>query len=200
MEDCGETGIKIGCLYLPDLAKESRDENYLELAALAQGCGIPVRLLHEGERLQSGKLMLTCMHPDKSYVNSDANAGSIVLYLTYENFSALFTGDLEGEGERLVTERLSDMRGTSRLAGRITLLKVAHHGSKNSTEESFLEMVNPRIALISAGRNNSYGHPHKETLKRLADRECRIYQTPESGAVTVRVRRGSVCVEEYLAK
>ena len=92
------------------------------------------------------------------------------------------------------------MRGTSRLAGRITLLKVAHHGSKNSTEESFLEMVNPRIALISAGRNNSYGHPHKETLKRLADRECRIYQTPESGAVTVRVRRGSVCVEEYLAK
>ncbi len=200
MEDCGETGIKIGCLYLPDLAKESRDENYLELAALAQGCGIPVRLLHEGERLQSGKLMLTCMHPDKSYVNSDANAGSIVLYLTYENFSALFTGDLEGEGERLVTERLSDMRGTSRPAGRITLLKVAHHGSKNSTEESFLEMVNPRIALISAGRNNSYGHPHKETLKRLADRECRIYQTPESGAVTVRVRRGSVCVEEYLAK
>lgn len=200
MEDCGETGIGIGCLYLPDLAKESRDENYLELAALAQGCGIPVRLLHEGERLQSGKLMLTCMHPDKSYVNSDANAGSIVLYLTYENFSALFTGDLEGEGERLVTERLSDMRGTSRLAGRITLLKVAHHGSKNSTEESFLEMVNPRIALISAGRNNSYGHPHKETLKRLADRECLIYQTPESGAVTVRVRRGSVCVEEYLAK
>ena len=61
-------------------------------------------------------------------------------------------------------------------------------------------MVNPRIELISAGRNNSYGHPHKETLKRLADRECRIYQTPESGAVTVRVRRGSVCVEEYLAK
>lgn len=200
MEDCGETGIEIGCLYLPDLAKESRDENYLELAALAQDRGIPVRLLHEGERLQSGKLMLTCIHPDKSYVNSDANAGSTVLYLTYENFSALFTGDLEGEGERLVTKRLSDMRGTGRLAGRITLLKVAHHGSKNSTEESFLEMVNPRIALISAGRDNSYGHPHKETLERLADRECRIYQTPESGAVTVRVKNGRVRIEEYVAK
>lgn len=200
MEDCGETGIEIGCLYLPDLAKESRDENYLELAALAQDRGIPVRLLHEGERLQSGKLMLTCIHPDKSYVNSDTNAGSTVLYLTYENFSALFTGDLEGEGERLVTKRLSDMRGTGRLAGRITLLKVAHHGSKNSTEESFLEMVNPRIALISAGRDNSYGHPHKDTLERLADRECRIYQTPESGAVTVRVKNGRVRIEEYVAK
>lgn len=154
MEAYGETGIGIGCLYLPDLAEECRDENYMELAALAQGCGIPVRLLCEGEHLRNGKLMLTCMHPDKSYVNSDANAGSTVLYLTYEDFSALFTGDLEGEGERLVTKRLSDMRGTGRLAGRITLLKVAHHGSKNSTEASFLEMVNPRIALISAGRDN----------------------------------------------
>ncbi len=200
MADCEGTGIEIGCLYLPDLAKECRDENYLGLAALAQGCGIPVRLLHEGEHLQNGKLMLTCIHPAKSYVNSDANAGSTVLYLNYENFSALFTGDLEGEGERLVTERLSDMRRTGRLSGQITLLKVAHHGSKNSTEASFLEVASPRIAFISAGRDNSYGHPHKETLARLADRECRIYQTPVGGAVTVRVKNGGVYVEEYLSK
>ncbi len=200
MEAYGETGIGIGCLYLPDLAKACRDENYLELAALAKDCDIPVRLLCEGEHLQNGKLMLTCIHPNKSYVNSDANAGSTVLYLTYENFSALFTGDLEGEGERLVTKRLSDMRGAGRLAGRITLLKVAHHGSKNSTQAPFLEMVGPRIALISAGRDNAYGHPHKETLKRLADRECRIYQTPAGGAVTVRVKNGSVRIEEYVAK
>ncbi len=200
MEAYGETGIGIGCLYLPDLAKACRDENYLELAALAKDCDIPVRLLCEGEHLQNGKLMLTCIHPDKSYVNSDANAGSTVLYLTYENFSALFTGDLEGEGEHLVTKRLSDMRGAGRLAGRITLLKVAHHGSKNSTQAPFLEMVDPRIALISAGRDNAYGHPHKETLKRLADRECRIYQTPAGGAVTVRVKNGSVRIEEYVAK
>lgn len=200
MEAYGETGIGIGCLYLPDLAEECRDENYLELVSLAQGCGIPVRLLCEGEHLRNGKLMLTCIHPDKSYVNSDANAGSTVLYLTYEDFSALFTGDLEGEGERLVTKRLSDMRGTGRLAGRITLLKVAHHGSKNSTEASFLEMADPRIALISAGRDNAYGHPHKETLERLADRECRIYQTPVSGAVTVRVKNGRVRIEEYVTK
>lgn len=198
MENCEETGIGIGCLYLPDLAKECRDENYLELAALAQSCGIPVRRLHEGDCLQNGKLMLTCLHPKKSYVNSDANAGSTVLYLTYENFSALFTGDLEGEGERLVTEQLAHMRETDGLPGQITLLKVAHHGSKNSTEDSFLEMVNPRIALISAGRDNSYGHPHKETLERLSSRGCRIYRTTESGAVTVRVKSGGVRVEAYL--
>ncbi len=160
--------------------------------------GIPVRRLHEGDCLQNGKLMLTCLHPKKSYVNSDANAGSTVLYLTYENFSALFTGDLEGEGERLVTEQLAHMRETDGLPGQITLLKVAHHGSKNSTEDSFLEMVNPRIALVSAGRDNSYGHPHKETLERLSSRGCRIYRTTESGAVTVRVKSGGVRVEAYL--
>lgn len=56
------------------------------------------------------------------------------------------------------------------------------------------------MALISAGRDNSYGHPHKETLERLADRGCRIYQTPESGAVTVRVKDGAVRVETFLGR
>lgn len=200
MEDYGETGIEIGCLYLPDLAEMSRDESYLELAALARSRDIPVGLLHEGDRLANGKLMLTCLHPTKSYVNLDANAGSTVLYLTYENFSALFTGDLEGEGERFVTERLARMRDAygAEFPRQVTLLKTAHHGSKNSTGEAFLDLVNPQIALISAGRDNSYGHPHQETLKRLASQGCRVYQTPESGAVTVRVKGGSVRVEEYL--
>lgn len=199
LKDYGETGIGIGCLFLPDLSEECKDENYLELVALAHTAGVPVRYIHAGNRLQSGKVMLTCMHPTEYYVNSDANAGSTVLYLTYENFSALFTGDLEGEGEELVTERLAAMKDASGSGTpRLTLLKTAHHGSKNSTKESFLALVSPRIALISAGRDNSYGHPHEETLERLQSHGCRIYQTPESGAVTVRVKNGSVRVEEFL--
>ena len=156
---------------------------------------MPVRYLHAGDRLESTNIMLTCLHPVENYVNQDTNACSTVLCLTYGSFSALFTGDLEGEGERLVTERLSNMGGSS-----ITLLKTAHHGSKNATKEPFLELVNPQMALISAGRDNSYGHPHKETLERLADRGCRIYQTPESGAVTVRVKDGAVRVETFLGR
>lgn len=198
LKDYGEAGIEIGCLFLPDIAEESRDENYLELASLARSLDIPVAFLHEGERLGNGKLMLTCLHPNKSYVNLDANDGSMVLYLTYENFSALFTGDLEDEGESLVTRRLARMRETGVLPEEITLLKAAHHGSKNSTKEEFLELVNPRLTLISAGRNNSYGHPHKETLARLEKRGCRILQTPESGAVTVRLRGEKVSVERYI--
>ncbi len=80
----------------------------------------------------------------------------------------------------------------------ITLLKVAHHGSGNSTDEAFLEAVCPQIALISSGHNNRYGHPHKELLKRLENAGCRIYGTQECGAVTVRVKGDRVWVEEYL--
>lgn len=201
LRDSGETGIEIGCLFLPDVGKESRDESYHGLEELAADASVPVRYLHAGDRLESGKVMLTCIHPTENYVNLNNNACSMTLYLTYENFSALFTGDLEGEGEVLATERLSHMGGgTGIVPPRLTLLKAAHHGSGNATKEPLLALTNPRIALISAGRDNSYGHPHEETLRRLTDRGCRIYQTPESGAVTVRVRGASVRVEPYLIK
>ncbi len=191
----GETGIEIGCLFLPDVAQECRDAAYHGLEEQAREAGVPVRYLHAGDRLESTNIMLTCLHPVENYVTQDTNACSTVLCLTYGSFSALFTGDLEGDGERLVTERLSNMGGSF-----VTLLKTAHHGSKNATKEPFLELVNPQMALISAGRDNSYGHPHKETLERLADRGCRIYQTPESGAVTVRVKDGAVRVETFLGR
>ena len=139
--------------------------------------------------------MLTCIHPDKNYVNQDANAYSTVLYLRYGDFTALFTGDLEGEGEGLLLERLEAVGIQN-----ITLLKAAHHGSRNATSAEFLEVITPRAALLSAGRDNVYGHPHMETLERLGKTGCRIYQTPESGAVTVRVKGGKVFVEEYLDK
>lgn len=201
LRDYGETGIEIGCLFLPDVGKESRDEAWHGLEELAADASVPVRYLHAGDRLESGKVMLTCMHPVKNYVNQNNNACSMTLYLTCENFSALFTGDLEGEGEALVTERLAHMGdGAEIVMQPLTLLKAGHHGSKNATKEPLLSLINPRIALISAGRDNSYGHPHKETLKRLTDRGCRIYQTPESGAVTVRVSGGSVRVEPYLGR
>ena len=97
-----------------------------------------------------------------------------------------------------MTERLAHMREAGGLPEGITLLKAAHHGSKNSTKKEFLALVNPRLALISAGRNNSYGHPHRETLERLAEQGCQIYQTPDGGAVTVRVRGKKVSVETFV--
>ena len=194
LEEAGVSGISIGTLYLPDVGETGKNEEYHELERLAGASGVPVRYLSVGDSLRCGEVMLTCIHPEEGWNSTESNAYSIVLYLQYGSFTALFTGDLEGEGEKLVRERLSDILPSEG----ITLLKVAHHGSKNSTNAAFLQTVSPQVALISSGRNNRYGHPHEELLKRLEEYGCLIYRTQESGAVTVRVKNGRVRVEEYL--
>ena len=194
LEQMETSGITIGTLYLPDVGETGRNEEYRNLEQLAQDADVSVRYLSVGDVLQCGGVMLTCLHPEEGWEKTDPNAYSTVLYLKYGNFSALFTGDLEGEGERLVQDRLADF---PLAADGITMLKVAHHGSKNSTGAELLQTVNPKIALISAGRNNRYGHPHRELIQRLEDCGCRIYRTQQSGAITVRVRNGIVRVEGY---
>ena len=194
MEEMNSSGISVGKLYLPDVGESGRNEEFHELERLAQAAGVPIEYLGMGDTLRCGEVMLTCIHPVKGWEETEPNAYSTVLYLTYGDFDALFTGDLEGEGEKLVRERLSAL---SSAADGVNVLKVAHHGSKNSTDEAFLQTVNPQIALISSGRNNRYGHPHEELLKRLEDCGSLIFRTQESGAVTVRVRNGRVRVEEY---
>ena len=197
LEEAETSGISIGTLYLPDVGTIGRNEEYHELEWFAQDAGVPVRYLGVGDTLQCGDVMLTCIHPETGWNETEPNAYSTVLYLEYGDFTALFTGDLEGDGEKLVRERLNKL---SVSAKGITLLKVAHHGSRNSTDEAFLQTVNPQIALISAGRNNRYGHPHEELLERLVDCGCYIYRTQESGAITVRVKDGKVKVEEYCGR
>lgn len=194
LEEADTSGISIGTLYLPDVGETGRNEEYHEMERLALEAGVTVRYLSAGDSLRCGRVMLTCLHPEKGWNSTEPNDYSIVLYLTYGKFSALFTGDLEGEGEKMVQERLTGIVPSEG----ITLLKVAHHGSKNSSNAAFLKTVNPQIALISSGRNNRYGHPHEELLERLEDCSCLIYRTQESGAVTVRVKNGRVRVEEYL--
>lgn len=194
LEEMGTSGITVGTLYLPDVGDIGRNEEYRELELLARSAGVQVGYLSVGDTLHCGEVMLTCIHPEKGWEEAEPNAYSAVLYLQYGSFTALFTGDLEGEGEKRVKERLSKL---SLDAEGITMLKVAHHGSRNSTDEAFIQAVNPRIALISSGRNNRYGHPHEELLRRLEDCGCRIYQTQESGAITVTVKNGRVRVEEY---
>lgn len=185
------SGITIENLILPDVGENSKSEEYKEMVQLAVKQGISVQYIHKGESLRHGNLKFTCLHPEKG-AEQETNAASIVLYLEYEAFTALFTGDLEGSGEETVRKQLENYLPDGK---NLTVLKVAHHGSKNSTGEAFLETASPDIALISAGKDNSYGHPHEELMKRLARTGCYIYQTKESGALTVTYRNGKVKVE-----
>lgn len=194
LEEARTVGISIDTLYLPDVGPAGRNEAYRGLEQTAAETGVKVCYLGAGDILQCGKVMLTCMHPEKGWDIDDTNAYSTVLYLTYGNFSALFTGDLEGAGEDKVLDRIKERRDIQD----ITLLKVAHHGSGNATGVDFLRAVRPGIALISAGRDNRYGHPHEELLRRLDDCGCLVYCTRRSGAVTVRVQGGKIRVREHL--
>ena len=97
----------------------------------------------------------------------------------------LLTGDVEGEGERQLMQELQEQRGQR--AFRVDILKVAHHGSGYSTGTEFLATASPATAIISCGRNNSYGHPHAETLQRLEDARVPWYGTMDYGALIVTV-------------
>jgi len=77
------------------------------------------------------------------------------------------------------------------------LLKVAHHGSGYSTKEEMLSALRPRLALISCGKDNRYGHPHKELLERLENAGCRIFITAQKGAVAVETDGRQVWVESF---
>lgn len=112
----------------------------------------------------------------------------MVMDVRFRVFDMLLTGDVEGE-ER-ITESLKKERKYRNRTWEV--LKVAHHGSKNSSTEELLQQVQPAYALISAGQENRYGHPHRETIERLTDAGCRIYSTQENGAIIVEVADGEI--------
>ncbi|MBD5461814.1 MAG: DNA internalization-related competence protein ComEC/Rec2 [Lachnospiraceae bacterium] len=193
MESGELQGIAIKHLVLPDISQDGKEEAYLELEQMAAKAGIPVSYISRGQQIAKNGLTITCLHPSKGYLTKDANEYSTVLTLTNGNFSAMLTGDVEGEGEQKLTQLLQETGGS-----KITVLKVAHHGSKYSTGETFLETISPDIALISAGENNSYGHPHEELLERLTEAGCHIYQTKDSGAITIKYKKGKVTVDPFI--
>ena len=186
-----KTGVTIKRLVLP--TQTVWDDALKELAEMAEKEGIPVFTMEKGQCLTEGKLSLTCIQPGKGEMEETGNSASLVLALRYGDFDMLFTGDVEGEGEK---------RLVGHLQGEYSecvwdVLKTAHHGSGNSTTEEFLKTAAPQYAFISAGENNSYGHPHKETLERLKDAGAIIYSTQEEGAVTIVVSEGEFTISGF---
>ncbi len=199
-------GVKIGTLVLP--VKEVWDEALEELARKARNRGIRVVMIEPGLSIREGEMMLTCIQPGNMEIKSEdaesrqtnavpgtgstglkpGNEASMVLAVQYGEFDMLLTGDVEGEGEMQLIKQLEE----SYLDCTWEVLKVAHHGSKNSSAKEFLRQVQPEYALISAGQGNRYGHPHQETIKRLADVGSRIYSTQENGAIIVEVEGGKI--------
>jgi competence protein ComEC len=113
------------------------------------------------------------LHPDKVY--EEKNDGSVVVYAKLGGSTWLFTGDLEEKGERNLMNRYPDLE--------VDVLKAGHHGSRTSSNAFFVELLKPEVALISAGRNNQFGHPHPEVLEQFDEAGVIIYRTDMHGAI-----------------
>ena len=170
-----ETSLKIETVYLSK--NKEKEEKINEIAQLAKRAGCEVRYIKKGAQLKQKAFQVECLSPENE--TGESNENSQVLLFKTDNLSVLFTGDMEQKGEDAVTEQLNERQE------QIDILKVPHHGSKNSAKEAFLEAAGAKIGIISCGEGNSYGHPHKELLERLKEKQIGWYVTIERGAITV---------------
>ncbi|MBR3200693.1 MAG: DNA internalization-related competence protein ComEC/Rec2 [Mogibacterium sp.] len=113
----------------------------------------------------------------------DPNEHNMVYMIHYKDIKVMVTGDLLEADEKAMIEYY---RNTDTL--KCDILKVAHHGSKSSSSEAFLDAASPRLAVIQCGRNNFYGHPHKQTLERLEERNIKVFRTDLNGAVGIDIK------------
>ena len=129
---------------------------------------------------------------DEPLAADDPNEHNTVYMVNYKGTKVMVTGDLLEEDERRM---LDYYEGTDTL--KCDILKVAHHGSKTSSCEEFLDAASPKIAVIECGRNNFYGHPHQQTLDRLEERGIKLFRTDISGAVGIDIRKGKLLVDLF---
>ncbi len=180
------TSVRIERLVLP--AWKQKPESYARLEALAIEAQVPITYVKAGDRLKSGKLNLSVLNPGPDFEEEDGNGGSIVLQAEYGEFCGLFTGDIGEEQEELILEQVQPC----------SFLKVAHHGSKNSSCEDFLEKIHPVISVISVGEKNLYNHPHPDAVRRLEKWSKELHMTKEEGAVQVWTDGQIMRVKGYL--
>lgn len=185
-----------------DMAVMAKSDTYSRLENLAERYNVKTMYIKAGDYIKEGKLEIICLNPVEGYNYFSENAASTVLSVTYGNFDMLLTGDLEAEGEELIISMLGKNRlnKEKRMTYNYDVLKVAHHGSGYSTSKEFLEIVKPRFSLISCGKNNRYGHPHKELLERLDEIGSNYFITYEAGAITICTDGDRMVLYEYLDK
>jgi competence protein ComEC len=149
---------------------------------------VKINLCKKGDVINIDKYTyLEALYPWKdSPENTSLNNSSIVLKLHYKNTSILFPGDIEKDAEDALIDAKSDLSAD--------VLKVSHHGSISSTGKKFLEMVKPKTAVISVGKNN-FGHPSMEVLKRFSDSNVLLFRTDECGAVVLNTDGKSIKIK-----
>ena len=162
-----------------------------QLRDLAASARMDIAVRRTGESFQFGDTRIRVLHPpepdwERPRIRND---DSVVLEVTCGDVALLLTGDVSADVERAFAPQLTPARRR--------ILKVAHHGSRTSTSNALLEAWRPNIALISAGRGNTFGHPTPEVIHRLGSIGAQIYRTDRDGQITVESDCSSVFVRTF---
>ena len=194
-----EQGYKIKNIVLS--SEIPAGETLDKLIGLASDNGTNILYMSQGDVCGTKNLSFTCVYPYKGMVSEDVNDLSLCLLMDHkssrrvfdlfaghdkEGFSAFFGGDIAATQEQEIAE--------TGLVGHVDMLKVSHHGSRFSSDSSFLEILSPDMAVISCAKVNRYGHPSAEAIERLEAAAGHIYYTMNSGRVRVNEAR----VDEYI--
>lgn len=175
LESHSQGEIEIKQVYLPNI--EGKDEAYLGMEEKIKEQNIGITYLSRGMQLKQQGLEIELLQPVSKGLYQERNEYSMVFRLVYQDFSMLFTGDVEGQGEE-------ELLKSGKLE-KTTILKTAHHGSEYTMGEETLSCIQPEVTLISCGADNSYGHPHKGFLDRVNKFNSKVYVTMNQGAITV---------------
>lgn len=181
---------KIGAYYMPDAQNQTRMFEKL-LDALTEH-NINVKQAVGGKTSTIGwddavEVRILSPLPDVEY--DDLNDSSVILHVQYGNTSILLTGDAESFAEKAALKALPENYFRS------TVLKVGHHGSSSSSSGAFLDAVDPSIAVVSLGKDNDYGHPHKEVVAALEARDIPLYRTDTQGTIHITLDGEGYAVE-----
>ncbi len=159
-------------------------ENYKKFIKISKEKNINIKVVEKGQMINiENNLTFNILWPcSQNIVNKNIiNNNSMVCKLVYNKFSMLFTGDIEEVAENEILSKYNNFKLL-----KSTILKVAHHGSKTSSTQNFLNAVKPQYAVIGVGKNNKFGHPSDITINNLKQNNISIYRTDQKGEITIK--------------
>ena len=184
--DLLDAGVRIGQVYLPlNAARQQADPDALKLLERLEGAGIPVMELARGDEMRYNTTSVSVLWPVREHIRSgqDANELPLVLSIRFGPYTILSASDLSGAYERYA-------------AAPADVLKVAHHGSADSSGEAFLDQVGARVALVSCSSGSRY-LPGEATLERLTRSGAQVLRTDDCGDITLTLHGDQLYITPY---
>lgn len=167
--------FKIGEFYAPK--KTATTKTFENMIKELQNKKLKIQVAKAGNEISlNSNSKLEFLAPNNSDYE-EINDYSAVTKLTYEDNSFIFMGDAERLSEKEILQKGSNVKAQ--------VIKLGHHGSSTSSSKEFLDKVDPKYAIISCGKNNDYGHPHKETINELKNRNIKYFRTDTNGTIVL---------------